>query len=319
MISRWPTYRRPRPIPPGPRGYPWLGILPQMRRDSLGFLSTMVRTYGDIVALPFGPFLVYLLCHPEHVAYVLQDHARNYGKSRFSAQVRPLLGQGLATSDGALWRTQRRLVQPAFHRERLAALAATITTATQAMLAEMTRLTGEVIVRALFGTALPEAVGRTMFADFTTVTGYLRMHMLTLTPGAGGCRPRGGSQCQAAFARLDTLVGQHIQARPQQGEDHGDLLALLPAARDPATGAGMPAQQLRDEVMTLLFAGHETTVLALTWPGTSWRVIRRWRSGCGGTSRRCSRGVCPRERICPLSHTSGWSWRKPCGSIRPPG
>jgi cytochrome P450 len=190
-----------------------------MRRDSLGFLSAMVRTYGDIVALPFGPVRVYLLCHPEQVAYVLQGHAPHYGKSRFSAQVRPLLGQGLATSDGALWRTQRRLVQPAFHRERLAALAATITTATQAMLArwaphaatgtpldmlaEMTRLTGEVIVRALFGTVLPEAVGRTMFADFTTVTGYLRMHMLTLlpwsrwlpTPGRqpvpGGARPPG--------------------------------------------------------------------------------------------------------------------------------
>jgi cytochrome P450 len=129
-----------------------------MRRDSLGFLSAMVRTYGDIVALPFGPVRVYLLCHLEHVAYVLQGNAHNYGKSRFSAQVRPLLGQGLATSDGTLWRTQRRLVQPAFHRERLAALAATIITATQAMLArwaphatagtaldmlaEMTRLTG---------------------------------------------------------------------------------------------------------------------------------------------------------------------------------
>src|SRR5215470_7870143 len=118
FMRQWSTRRRPHPIPPGPRGYPWLGVLPQMRRDNLGFLSAMVRTYGDIVALPFGPVRVYLLCHPEQVAYVLQGHASNYSKSRFSAQVRPLLGQGLATSDGALWRTQRRLVQPAFHRER---------------------------------------------------------------------------------------------------------------------------------------------------------------------------------------------------------
>jgi cytochrome P450 len=259
-----------------------------MRRDSLGFLSAMVRTYGDIVALPFGPVRVYLLCHPEHVAYVLQDHARNYGKSRFSVQVRPLLGQGLATSDGALWRTQRRLVQPAFHRERLAALAGTITTATQAMLArwaahaaaetaldmlaEMTRVTGEVIVRALFGTALPEAVGRTMFTDFTTVTGYLRTHMLTLTPWSAWLPTPGRRQFQAALARLDHLIWHHIQARRQQGEDHDDLLALLLAARDPATGAGMSAQQLRDEVMTLLFAGHETTALALTW---TWYLLAR--------------------------------------------
>src|SRR5215510_13205406 len=177
---RWSTRQRPRPLPPGPRGYPWLGVLPQMRHDSLGFLSAIVHTYGDIVVLPFGPVRVYLLCHPEQVAYVLQGHAPNYGKSRFSAQVSPLLGQGLATSDGALWRTQRRLVQPVFHRERLAGLAATITTATQAMLArwaphaatgtpldmlaEMTRRTGEVIVRALFGSALPEVVARRRFS-----------------------------------------------------------------------------------------------------------------------------------------------------------
>jgi cytochrome P450 len=129
-----------------------------------------------------------------------------------------------------------------------------------------------VIVRALFGTALPEAVGRTMFADFTTVTGYLRMHMLTLTPWSRWLPTPGRRQCQAALARLDTLVGQHIQARRQKGEDHGDLLALLLAARDPATGAGMSARQLRDEVMTLLFAGHETTALALTW---TWYLLAR--------------------------------------------
>lgn len=286
--TRWSPRRRPHPIPPGPRGYPWLGVLPQMRRDSLGFLSAMMRTYGDIVALPFGPVRVYLLCHPEQVAYVLQGHAPNYSKSRFNARVRPLLGQGLATSDGALWRTQRRLVQPAFHRERLVAFAVTITTATQAMLArwapqatagtaldmlaEMTRLTGEVMVRALFGTALPEAVGRTMFADFTTVTGYLRTHMLTLTPWSRWLPTPGRRQFQAALTRLDHLVGQHIQARRQQEGDHGDLLALLLAARDPATGMGMPPQQLRDEVMTLLFAGHETTALALTW---TWYLLAR--------------------------------------------
>jgi cytochrome P450 len=295
MSTRWLTRRRPRTLPPGPTGYPWLGVLPQMRRDSLGFLSAMMRTYGDIVALPFGPVRVYLLCHPEHVAYVLQGNAYNYSKSRFSAQVRPLLGQGLATSDGTLWRTQRRLVQPAFHRERLAALAATITTATQAMLARwaparwaphatagtaldmlaaMTRLTGEVIVRALFGTTLPEAVGHTMFADFMTVTGYLRTHMLALTPWSARLPTPGRRRFQAALARLDTLVGQYIAARRQQGEDHGDLLALLLAARDPATGAGMSAQQLRDEVMTLLFAGHETTALALTW---TWYLLAHHR------------------------------------------
>jgi cytochrome P450 len=260
-----------------------------MRRDSLGFLSTMVRTYGDIVVLPFGPVRVYLLCHPTHVTHVLQGNARNYGKSRFSAQVRPLLGQGLATSDGALWRMQRRLIQPAFHRERLGALAATITTATQAMLArwaapaaagtaldmlaEMTRVTGEGIVRALFGTALPEAVGCTMFADFATVTGYLRTHMLT--PWGTRLPTPGRRRFQAALARLDHLVWQHIQAHHQQEGDQGDLLALLLAARDPATTAlaltwtwyllarhPAVAERLRQDVAAVL-AGRVPTVADL--------------------------------------------------------
>src|SRR5206468_6047936 len=113
MRLGWLTTGRTRqhPMPPGPTGYPWLGVLPQMRRDSLRFLTATARAYGDIVTLPLGPLRVYLLCHPDHIAYVLQDH-HNYTKSRFTEQVKPVLGQGLVTSDGALWRTQRRLMQP---------------------------------------------------------------------------------------------------------------------------------------------------------------------------------------------------------------
>jgi hypothetical protein len=86
MITLWPARGRPRPrtIPSGPTGYPWLGVLPQMQRDSLGFLTAMARTYGDIVGLPLGPHLVYLLCHPAHIAYVLQGNPHSYGKSRLS-------------------------------------------------------------------------------------------------------------------------------------------------------------------------------------------------------------------------------------------
>lgn len=136
MMPFSPTTRRTRqrPMPPGPVGYPWLGVLPQMRRDSLRFLTAMARTYGGIVSLPLGPLRAYLFCHPDHIAYILQDNHRNYAKSQFMEQVKPLLGEGLVTSDGDMWRTQRRLVQPAFHRQRIAALAGTITTATQDML-----------------------------------------------------------------------------------------------------------------------------------------------------------------------------------------
>ena len=220
-----------------------------MRRDSLGFLRAMVRTYGDIVALPFGHVRVYLLCHPEHVTYVLQGHAPNYGES-VQRTGTPLARTGPGDQRRRLWRTQRRLVQPAFHRERLAGLAATITTATQAilarwaphatagtpldMLAEMTRLTGEVIVRALFGTALPEAVGRTMCTDFATVTGYLRTHMLTLTPWSAWLPTPGRRRFQAALARRTASSGSTSRRAASRGRPR--------RSPGPAAGGARPAR-----------------------------------------------------------------------------
>ena len=106
-----------------------------MRRDSLHFLTTMARTYGDAVSLPFSPSRLYLLSHPAHIVHVLQQYHRNYQKSPFTDRIRPFLGQGLAMSEGSLWRTQRRLMQPAFQRANLASLAETITGATETMLA----------------------------------------------------------------------------------------------------------------------------------------------------------------------------------------
>jgi cytochrome P450 len=251
-----------------------------MRRDSLHFLTAMARTYGDVVALPFGPLRVYLLAHPEHIASVLQHNHRNYQKSPFTDRIRPLLGQGLATSEGTLWHTQRRLMQPAFQRASLAPLAATITRATQTMLerwrpqaatggtvdimAEMLWLTGEVISRALFGTSLPEG-GQSLFADFTTVTRYAWQRMLALTTWSARLPSPGRHRFTLALARLEAIIKQLVEAHRAQDRAQGDLLARLLAARDPTTGAPMSAQQIRDEVMTLVFAGHETTAVALTW------------------------------------------------------
>jgi cytochrome P450 len=285
MSLHRPTAGRRHLRPPGPRGYPFVGVLPHMRRDSLHFLTAMAHTYGDIVTLPFGPLRVYFLCHPDHIAYVLQQHHRNYRKSPFTDRVRPLLGQGLATSEGTLWRTQRRLMQPAFQRARLAPLAETITSTTHTMLerwqalaaagiavdimAEMLRLTGEVIIRAVFGTSLPTE-SETLFADFTTVTRYTWQRMLALTPWSARLPTLGRYRCSRALARLEAMIQQHMEARQHQDGAADDLLALLLAARDPTTGAPMTAQQVRDEVMTLVFAGHETTAVALTW---TWYVL----------------------------------------------
>src|SRR5215211_5207913 len=111
------------PLPPGPPGLPLVGHLAEMRRDLLGFLLACRRDYGDVVTLRFGPRPVFLLSNPRDIEEVLVGQHRSFGKGRFYAVLHPMLGHGLLTSEGAFWLRQRRLAQPAFHRERVAAYA----------------------------------------------------------------------------------------------------------------------------------------------------------------------------------------------------
>lgn len=269
--------------PPGPRGYPLVGILPQMRRDPLGFLTDASRRYGEVVSLKMGPVQAYLLWHPDHIQHVLQDQHRRYRKSRFVERVKPFLGEGLATSEGETWKAQRRRAQPAFHRQRLAALADLITRTVADrldqwrapgavpvdVLGRMMTLTGEIILRALFG-ARPHDAGRSFLGDFDTVSGYCMDRMLAVLDWNAFLPTPKRSRFRAAMSRLDLAVHEIIATRRRSGEERGDLLSMLLAARDEETGAGITDRQLRDEVMTMFFAGHETTGLALTW---TWYLL----------------------------------------------
>ncbi len=268
---------------PGPRGYPFVGILLQMRRDPLGFLSEAARRYGDVVSLKMGPMQAYLLSHPDHIQHVLQDHHRNYRKSRFVERVKPFLGEGLATSEGETWKRQRRLAQPAFHRQQIAALARVVTQTVEEsleqwrmstaapidMLRRMMMLTGDIILRTMFG-ASGRDLGRSLLDDFDTVTHYCMDRMLATVDWNAVFPTPGRRRFRAAMGRLDQAVHEIITSRRRRDEERGDLLSMLLLARDGESGEQMTDRQLRDEVMTMFFAGHETTGLALTW---SWYLL----------------------------------------------
>ena len=96
---------------PGPRGYPLLGVLPELRRDPLAAFERAARDYGDVVRLPVGPIRVFLLNHPDHVKRVVQDNHRNYRLTRFYKRLRPVFGDGVFTSEGTRWSRQRRVLQ----------------------------------------------------------------------------------------------------------------------------------------------------------------------------------------------------------------
>ena len=260
-----------------------------MRADPLGLLVRARASLGDLVKMHLGPYPVYMLFRPEHVEHVLQKNPANYLKDGYE-HLEPMVGNGLISSEGELWRKQRRLIQPAFHKKRLDGMARTMTDATEAMLdrwrgrlrergsnaevldanQEMSRLTLEIVGRTLFGSALggearrgEDALSLVFRLGFDRAGRFVQVPFGIPIPK--NLRYRGG------IREMDGIVDSLLEARrslvPRGGEDPmgGDLLDMLLAAHETADGEGITAKQLRDEVLTIMGAGYETTARALSW------------------------------------------------------
>ena len=272
-----------RSRPPGPTGHPLAGNLFDYTRDHLGFLTRCAREYGDVVGLRFVNVPVYLLNHPDHVEYVLVQNHRNFIKSKGVRHSLGFLGDGLLTSEGSFWRRQRRLAQPAFHRERIDAYGGAMVECAERAISgwkgnetrdvheDMGRLALDVVAKTLFGTLLTvefEEVGaalETITQRFTGRGGIL-FHIPEKVPTPANLRFR------RAIRLLDGIIYKIIEGRRAGGERDGDLLSMLLEARDEETGESMSDRQLRDEVMTIFLAGHETTANALSW---TWYLLAR--------------------------------------------
>jgi cytochrome P450 len=271
--------------PPGPTYWSPFKPLRLMRRDPLGFVARIAREYGDVVCITMGPFRAYLLHHPDHVKHVLQDNNQNYVKGAIIARTKVLIGEGLFTSEGDFWRRQRRLAQPAFHRDRIAGFATTMVRRTAERLerweaaalrgtpfdvaAEMNALTLTVAGETLFGRDLSGEAGHAGAAlrIALEVTARRAMSQVATPLWLPTARHRA---FRRAVRTLDRLVYGVIAARGDEPDRGGDLLGMLMAARDQDTGERMSPRQLRDEVMTFLLAGHETTAVALAW---TWYLL----------------------------------------------
>lgn len=285
VASGAPVVERQHP-PNVPPDSALLGNLPAVQRDVLGFLMRARHNYGDIVRYRLAVFNAYLVAHPDYIKRVLQDNHSNYDKKVLDYQILGwIVENGVLLSDGAVWLRQRRLMQPAFHRQRINALGAMMarfadeladTLAPAAaggavldVAHAMTALTMRIVGQALFSAdvgPLVETVGRT----FTTLDADLirRFRSGRLIPPV---LPTPRDRAFRANRReLDGVVNSLIQARRSSGVREDDLLQMLLEARDEETGEGMSDDQLRAEVKTLLLAGHETTANALTW---TWYLL----------------------------------------------
>ena len=270
-------------FPPGPRRFS--GLI-QLWQDTLPFLLKLTRQYGDLVRYLGAPSF-YLVNHPDYVKHVLQETNRTYSKELFDYRIlKQVLGKGLVTSENPLWLRQRRLIQPTFHRKHIGEFGRLMTEATLTMLerwhvvakedqfldiaTEMMRLTLEIVGKALFGTDIGDKADtvaqalKVVNVQFPSLKGFLILMPWLPLPS--------NLQFRAALKKLDEVVLDLIEQRRQQKRGRGDLLSMLLLAQDAETGQGMDNQQLRDEVMTLLIAGHETTANALSW---TWYLLSK--------------------------------------------
>jgi cytochrome P450 len=271
------------PRAPGPKPkFPGRSLL-AVRRDPLAFFSSLAREYGDIVQFKLGPEQLFLVSHPDVIRDVLVTHQRNFHKGRGLERAKSFLGEGLLTSEDDFHLRQRRLAQPAFHRQRIAGYAEVMSAYAERhqrrwrdrmaldVHQEMMTLTLAIVGKTLFDADLEGeasdiggALG-TIFETFNATFFNPIGALLEKLPLPMTLRFR------AARARLDATVYRMIAERRRSGLDRGDLLSMLLLAQDTeGDGGRMSDLQLRDEAMTVFLAGHETTANALTW---TWYLL----------------------------------------------
>lgn len=253
-----------------------------LQRDRLAALRHVARVYGDIVGFTVGRQRFLLLNHPDHVEDMLVTRARLFKKGRALERAKRLLGEGLLTSEGDLHRRQRRLAQPAFHKQRIAGYAATMVAHAQKtsqrwrdadpldISAEMNRLTLTIAGETLLGTDVERDAGGVREA-LTAVLDAFPITMSPLAPLLERLPLPSMRRYRRAQATLDRVIYRIIEERRARGDDRGDLLSMLLLARDEdADGGRMSDTQVRDEAMTIFLAGHETTANALAW---TWYLL----------------------------------------------
>jgi cytochrome P450 len=270
------------PFPPGPSNRELLSQIGSIQADPLTFLTSLADRFGPVALFRVFTLPVIVVTHPEGVRHILQENYKNYSKDTIQYNaLRSITGQGLLTNDGEDWLRQRRLAQPAFARPRLQALDQIVTPAVEAMLdrwhgrpeidldREMMQLTLEIVGEALFSINLRGEAASLTGAVLTTLDHIVYRARNLVTPPAFLPTLR-NLRFHRALALLDRTVYDLIDARRQAPDPGSDLLGMFLRARDEESGHFMNERQVRDEIMTMLIAGHETVASALTW---TWLLL----------------------------------------------
>jgi len=263
----------------GPAGRRLLGHLHELQTDPIGLFTRAARDHGDVVRLRLGPHVVHLVNHPDNIKRILQENHTNYRKGVGYEQMRLLVGNGLVANDGESWLRNRRLAQPAFHRQKIESFAQRIAAHTARMLdrwqvsggatfdltSEISELVYTVVGDVLYSSDLArdaaaeasQAIRTSIDLIYERVGGILPLPLWVPTPS--------NVKLSRALRSLRGIVERLIATRRKSGARRDDLLGMLLEARDEQTSEGMSDTQLRDELMNFTEAALDTTTAALLW------------------------------------------------------
>lgn len=297
-------------VPPGPRGLSIAKLIGERKRDPLALYLRLVQEYGDVVYFKVGAIGYCLVNHPDHIRRVLQENYRNYPKGPGYERLRVLLGQGLLTNEGASWHRQRKLAQPAFHQARIVEFSKTVAKLARELAdewgdrikcdpvidvaLEMNKIALHIVGETLLG-ADPSSRASQIRDSLLEVLRFSEkrgMNWLRIIDVLFSSKDRNiafklekilptpaNIKFQVALKSLDQLVMEVIRNRREERKkvsaesSSRDLLSLFMEAQDEDDGTQMSDQQLRDEIMSILMAGHETTATALTW---TWHLLSQY-------------------------------------------
>ena len=269
-------------LPPGPKGWPLLGEIPAIRRDPLGYFATLSQRFGPVVSYAIGRDAITLVNAPDLVKYVMQDNAENYRKSKFYRPLAPILGRGIFLAEGRPWVEQRRKLVSGFKGPRFPEMAKQVVDAADAMLmrwegacssgdvidmsAEMMHIALDGVARALFNIRVGGEHGDIYNGLTVTLSDAERrvwspINLPRWMPTAGN------RAYKDALSQLDRITRKIIEDRRTESNPPEDLLSTLIE-----TYQGEDDALLRDEVLSILLSGHETTANALAWV---WTVLAR--------------------------------------------
>ena len=261
--------------PPVAPSAPLLGAARAMLRDATGFVLKTTEQLGPLFRIPLGPRTLTLIAHPDDLRCVLQERNKDHPRGRVVDPIRPMLGNGLPMTDGDVWRRKRRIMQPGFNKPRIATLTDTIGAVTRRYVDRfqagdsmntrdlMMRLTRDIILETMFSNQLGSDTAE-LDAAFAELERYVARYSFLPFKVPLWLPTPDNVSFRRALATIDRLIIGLIEARQASGEKRGDLLDALIDARD-EDGQPMPAAELRDEAVSIFFAGHETSATALTW------------------------------------------------------